>query len=109
MRPPPSLRFLGRKVYLATVVTLISAMLHGTNAGTPDASFDRGGDRSPNPRALARLVAFDLYRRTLRAGRQGHLHAAGRHRQPASLAARSLCWRHRRAAHLLAAIRRAAD
>ena len=27
---PPSLRFLGRKVYLATVVTLISAMLHGT-------------------------------------------------------------------------------
>ncbi len=29
---PPSLRFLGRKVYLATVVTLISAMLHGTTA-----------------------------------------------------------------------------
>ncbi|MGH7118347.1 MAG: hypothetical protein ACREFP_05085 [Acetobacteraceae bacterium] len=27
---PPSLRFLGRKVYLAAVVTLISAMLHGT-------------------------------------------------------------------------------
>src|SRR3978361_1364614 len=27
---PPSLRFLGRKVYLATVVTLISAMLFGT-------------------------------------------------------------------------------
>ena len=27
---PPSLRFLGRKVYLATVVTLISAMLVGT-------------------------------------------------------------------------------
>ena len=27
---PASLRFLGRKVYLATVVTLISAMLHGT-------------------------------------------------------------------------------
>jgi hypothetical protein len=27
---PPSLRFLGRKVYFATVVTLISAMLHGT-------------------------------------------------------------------------------
>ena len=27
---PPSLRFLGRKLYLATVVTLISAMLHGT-------------------------------------------------------------------------------
>lgn len=27
---PPSLRFLGRKVYLATVVTLVSAMLLGT-------------------------------------------------------------------------------
>jgi hypothetical protein len=26
---PPSLRFLGRKVYLATVVTVISVMLHG--------------------------------------------------------------------------------
>jgi hypothetical protein len=29
---PPSLRFLGRKIYLATVVTLISAMLLGTTA-----------------------------------------------------------------------------
>ncbi len=29
---PPSLRFLGRKVYLATVVTLISAMRHGLTA-----------------------------------------------------------------------------
>lgn len=29
---PASLRFLGRKVYLATVVTLIAAMLHGTAA-----------------------------------------------------------------------------
>lgn len=29
---PPSLRFLGRKVYLATVVTLVSAMQHGVTA-----------------------------------------------------------------------------
>ena len=29
---PPSLRFLGRKVYLATVVTLVSAMQHGAKA-----------------------------------------------------------------------------
>jgi hypothetical protein len=29
---PPSLRFLGRKVYLATIVTLISAMRHGATA-----------------------------------------------------------------------------
>ena len=32
-RPQPSLRFLGRKIYLAKVVMLISAMLLGT---TPD-------------------------------------------------------------------------
>src|SRR5271157_6620855 len=44
------------------------------NAGTPDASVDRAGDRSADPGALARLVACDLYRGTLRAGRQGHLH-----------------------------------
>ena len=30
---PPSLRFLGRKVYLGTVVILISAMRHGATAG----------------------------------------------------------------------------
>jgi hypothetical protein len=46
---PPSLRFLGRKVYLATVVTLISAMLAGTT-----------------PSRLARLsVVPGLDRRTL--------------------------------------------
>ena len=46
---PPSLRFLGRKVYLATVVTLISAMLLGTT-----------------PSRLARLSAVPgIDRRTL--------------------------------------------
>jgi hypothetical protein len=46
---PPSLRFLGRKVYLATVVTLVSAMLLGTT-----------------PSRLARLsVVPGLDRRTL--------------------------------------------
>ncbi|HKM72836.1 MAG TPA: hypothetical protein VJX94_22690 [Stellaceae bacterium] len=46
---PPSLRFLGRKVYLATVVTLISAMLLGTT-----------------PARLARLSAVPgIDRRTL--------------------------------------------
>ena len=46
---PPSLRFLGRKVYLATVVTLISAMLLGTT-----------------PARLARLSAMlGIDRRTL--------------------------------------------
>jgi hypothetical protein len=46
---PPSLRFLGRRVYLATVVTLISAMLLGTT-----------------PSRLARLSAVPgIDRRTL--------------------------------------------
>jgi hypothetical protein len=30
---PPSVRFLGRKVYVGTVVILVSAMLHGLNPG----------------------------------------------------------------------------
>jgi hypothetical protein len=48
---PPSLRFLGRKVYLATVVTLISAMLLGTTpARLARLSAMPGIDR----RALAR-------------------------------------------------------
>src|SRR3984885_5637314 len=46
---PPSLRFLGRRVYLATVVTLISALMLGTT-----------------PYRLARLVAVPrIDRRTL--------------------------------------------
>src|ERR1700690_1537580 len=46
---PPSLRFLGRKIYLPTVVTLISAMLHW-----------------PTPARLARLSAVPgIDRRTL--------------------------------------------
>jgi hypothetical protein len=45
---PPSLRFLGRKVYLATIVTLISALLHGTT-----------------PARLARLAVPGIDRRTL--------------------------------------------
>lgn len=52
---PPSLRFLGRKVYLATVVTLISAMLHGTTpARLMRLSIVPGIDR----RTLARWRAW---------------------------------------------------
>src|SRR3984957_11860353 len=89
---PPSLRFLGRKVYLATVVTLISALLLGTT-----------------PSRLARLVAVHLLRRPLRRGRQGRGGDANQHRHTAGLAARSLCRRHARAAHRLAALPRSAD
>jgi hypothetical protein len=46
---PPSLRFLGRRVYLGTMVVLISAMLHG-----------------PTPRRLQRLSEpFAVTRRTV--------------------------------------------
>ena len=52
---PPSLRFLGRKLYLATVVTLISAMLHGTTpARLTRLSVVPGLDR----RTLARWRAW---------------------------------------------------
>jgi hypothetical protein len=52
---PPSLRFLGRKVYLATVVTLISAMLLGTTpARLTRLSIVPGIDR----RTLARWRAW---------------------------------------------------
>jgi hypothetical protein len=54
---PPSLRFLGRKVYLATVVTLISAMLLGTTpARLVRLSIVPGIDR----RTLARWRAWWL-------------------------------------------------
>ena len=54
---PPSLRFLGRKVYLATVVTLVSAMLHGTTpARLTRLSIVPGIDR----RTLARWRAWWL-------------------------------------------------
>jgi hypothetical protein len=102
----PSLRFLGRRVYLATVVTLISALMLGT---TPyrlaRLSVVPGLDR----RTLARLVAVHLLRRPLRRGRQGRGGDANQHRRTAGLAARSLCRRHARAAHRLAALPRSAD
>jgi hypothetical protein len=54
---PPSLRFLGRKVYLASVVTLISAMLHGTTpARLTRLSIVPGIDR----RTIARWRAWWL-------------------------------------------------
>ena len=103
---PPSLRFLGRHVYLAAVVTLISALMLGT---TPSRlarlSIVPGLDR----RTLARVVAVHLLRQPLGGGRQGRGGDADRHRHPAGLAARPLCRRRARAAHRLAALSRSAD
>lgn len=42
---PPSLRFLGRKVYLATVMTLVSAMQHGAKAARRRLSDQLGVSR----------------------------------------------------------------
>ena len=92
---PPSLRFLGRKVYLATVVTLISAMLLGTTpARLARLSIVPGIDR----RTLARWRAW--WRSTFTDGPFARspgprCDAANRHRRPAGLAARPLCRRHR--------------
>src|ERR1700704_2042560 len=61
---PPSLRFLGRKVYLATVVTLISAMLLGATA----ARLERpSGVPGIDRRTVARWRAW--WRSTFAAGR----------------------------------------
>ena len=60
---PPSLRFLGRKVYLATVVTLVSAMQHGATAARLERlSAALGVDR----RTVARWRAW--WRSTFAAG-----------------------------------------
>ena len=106
---PPSLRFLGRHVYLATVVTLISALMLGTTPSRLARLSVVPGTRSADAGALARLVAVHLLRQPLRGGRQGRGGDANRHRQPAGLAARSLCRRRARAAHRLAALPRSAD
>src|SRR5208282_1468493 len=93
---PPSLRFLGRHVYLATVVTLISAMQLGiTPSRLARLSVVPGLDR----RALARLVAFHLHRQPLRAGCDGRRGAPDRHRGTAGLAARAVRRRRGREAH----------
>jgi len=60
---PPSLRFLGRKVYLATVVTLVCALRHGTRAARRRLSDDLGVSR----RTVARWQEWWL--RSFAAGR----------------------------------------
>jgi hypothetical protein len=103
---PPSLRFLGRHVYLATVVTLISAMQLGiTPSRLARLSVVPGLDR----RTLARLVAIHLHREPPRAGRYGRRGAPDRRRGPAGLAARAVRWRCGREAHRLAALPWSAD
>ena len=57
---PPSLRFLGRKVYLAAIVVLIAIMQHGATA--PRMRGCRAcRRRPPDRRALARVVARQLH------------------------------------------------
>ena len=73
---PPSLRFLGRKIYLATVVTLISAMLHGTTparlarlsaahrrCALSDGRRQPAEDAHRRPLVRALTVGFKVFRR----------------------------------------------
>ena len=68
---PPSLRFLGRKVYLAAAVILLVA--RGDRRSL--AVFERS--RPADAGALADMVAFDLHRDLVLAGGEGRFHAAG--------------------------------
>ena len=106
---PPSLRFLGRHVYLATVVTLVSALMLGITPSRMARLSVVAGYRPADAGALARLVAVHLLRQALRGAGPGLGGDANRHHRAAGLAAPSLCRRRERAAHRLAALPRSAD
>ncbi len=87
---PPSLRFLGRKVYLATIVTLISAMCNGlTERRLCKLAGAIGVDRRTVARWrswwLATFTSTPFWR-----GEVGRVHAAGRARPSARIAAEPL-------------------
>ena len=56
-KTPPSLRFLGRKVYVAAMVVLIAIMREGATAMRMRQLTAIGRRRSPDDRALADVVA----------------------------------------------------
>lgn len=87
---PPSLRFLGRKVYLATMVVLVSAMRCGLtpNCGEPPGAV--GKRATAHARALALLVAGGVCRQPVLEGGRWTLHAAGTRRGAAGESARAL-------------------
>jgi hypothetical protein len=74
---PPSLRFLGRKVYLATVVVVVSIMQCGISEPRMRRLNGVIGRRSPDAWALAGVVAQSLYGEPFLVKRPRRLHAAG--------------------------------
>ena len=105
---PPSLRFLGRKVYLAAMVVLIA-----TPAGGRDGSADATAVRSLSASTAARSSAGgEWWRDTFTASPfwqigARRLHAARRSGSPAGLADRALYRQRGRAARCAAALPRA--
>ena len=57
---PPSLRFLGRRTYVATVVVLASALQQGVCARRARMLRERLGVRPENPLAMAGMVAREF-------------------------------------------------
>ena len=103
---PASLRFLGRKVYLAVIVTLVSAMRDGLTERrlgklAAAISVDRRTVARWRGWWLARFTATPFWRAVSK-----RRHAAGRCCTPARRAAGTLCRRRRAAAHRLSVVPR---
>ena len=78
---PPSLRFLGRQVYVAAIVVLIAILRHGATA--PRIERLSAGRPGVDRRTIARwraMVARELHGDAVLADRPRPLHAAGRAR-----------------------------
>ena len=84
---PPSLRFLGRKVYLAAIVVLIAILRHGATARRHAAAFRVDRRRPPHRRALAGRGGATPSRRARsgRSARAAFMPPVDQDRLPASL------------------------
>lgn len=101
---PPSVRFLGRKVYLGAVVVLVSAMRHGTTPARVARIEELVG---VSRRTLARVVAGGVCDEPFLAGSGGPFRHAGECGAAAAVAARALRRRRARAPGRRAAVSRA--
>ena len=72
---PPSVRFLGRKVYWGVVAVLMAAMQHGGQAGASGALAREAGDRPADVGAMADVVAGDVRGKRVLEGGARALHA----------------------------------
>ena len=79
---PPSVRFLGPKVYLGAIVILISAMRQGPTPRRVRELSQTFRCRPPDHRSLAGLLARTLSADAVLEDRSRRFHAGCRHRQP---------------------------